>query len=103
MSRVLIVLGAFFCFQVYAIPEQCLQAPERIKTCPHLLYKKAAVGVSVIGVEKGQVICICLTDLQAVKNKRKNSIDEIERQKILEKLALKYEVSQEEIIKLVKL
>jgi len=51
----------------YALQSKCLQAPERQNVCPHLIYKKAALPVALLDVEKGGVICICLSDLKAFR------------------------------------
>ena len=38
---------------VQALPSKCLQVEEKQKTCPHIMYKKAALSVAFLDVEKG--------------------------------------------------
>ncbi|WP_233267350.1 hypothetical protein [Paraglaciecola sp. L3A3] len=90
-------MTAITCEVIAAVPAQCLQAPERSTPCPHILYKKAAVAVPDLQVKKGQVICLCLSDLQALRNNSKTKLEEIDQQVTLERTAKKYNVSQDEI------
>jgi hypothetical protein len=63
-----------------ALPSKCLQAPERQSDCPHLIYKKAALPVALLNVEKGAVICICLSDFQELLNTVTSRVEQIDQE-----------------------
>lgn len=88
--------------EVYALPSKCLQAPKRINACPHLIYKKSTSTVVSLGVEKGGVICICLTDVKALNNTATTKVEKIEQQFSLKRIAEKYQLSEQDIFTLIK-
>jgi hypothetical protein len=87
---------------VSAMPSKCLQAPERKTVCPHLIYKKAALPVALLGVEKGGVICICLHDFEALKNTPISKVEKIDQQVTFERLADKYQLSKQDVLTLIR-
>jgi hypothetical protein len=86
----------------YALPAKCLQAPERQKVCPHLIYKKAALSVASLDVEKGTIICICLSDLQGLRDTATSKVEQIDQQVTLERLAEKHLLSEQDILALIR-
>ncbi|MGK0268966.1 MAG: hypothetical protein ACI8Y3_001585 [Paraglaciecola sp.] len=88
--------------EAYALPSKCLQTPERVNVCPHLIYKKATLTVVLLDVKKGGVICICLTDLKALNNTATNKVEQIEQQVSLKRIAEKYQLSEQDIFTLIK-
>lgn len=86
----------------YALPSECLQAPQRQLACPHMLYKSAALPIEVLNIKKNDVICICLSDLKALNNEAKSKVEEIDQQVTLQRLAKKYQLREEDILTLVK-
>lgn len=88
--------------RAHALPTKCLQAPERKNVCPHLLYKKAALPVALLDVEKGDIICICLGDLNALKNMESSNVEKINQQVTLQRIAEKYQLSEQDIFTLVR-
>jgi len=87
---------------VYALPSKCLQAVERKNVCPHLIYKKAALPVALLGVDKGGVICICLSDLKALRSTTTGKLEQIDQQVTLERLAAKHQLSEQDIFTLIR-
>jgi hypothetical protein len=85
-----------------ALPTKCLQAPERQNVCPHIMYKKAALAVTLLGVEKGDVICICLSDLNALRDTATSKVEQIDQQVTLKRLAVKYQLSEQDIFTLIR-
>lgn len=85
-----------------ALPSKCLQAVERKNACPHLIYKKAALDVPALDTVKGGIICICLTDLQALQQPSGSEVDKIDQQVTLERLAAKYQLNEQDIVTLLK-
>lgn len=48
------------------VPSECLQAPQREAVCPHTLYRVARVPVPSLAINKGNMVCLCLSDLTDV-------------------------------------
>ncbi len=85
-----------------AIPKSCIQSPERTQVCPHQILKQAAVAVPSMNIEKGGVVCICLSDLEVGANLDKSKLAEIDRQVTIQRIATKYLISEQDLRKLVK-
>lgn len=88
--------------QAHALPEECIQSPERTQACPHQIYKKAAVAVASINVNKGAVVCLCLTDLKDISDPDKSKLADIDRQVTLQRVAQKYRISEQDLANLLK-
>ena len=58
LISVALLLGGLCSFPAKANPAICLQAPERVKACPHKLYR----AVQLAGMSKPALTCICVTD-----------------------------------------
>jgi hypothetical protein len=86
----------------HALPNECIQATERTRACPHLIYKKASVAVPLLGVKKNGAICLCLTDLVDVKKTNKSKLELIDQEVTLQRMARKYKISEADLITLVK-
>ena len=86
----------------FALPSKCLQAPERQNFCPHLIYKKAALAVTSLDVEKGGVICICLSDIKTFRNTETTKVEQIDQQVTLTRLAEKHHLSEQDILILIR-
>ena len=86
----------------YALPVKCLQSFERKNACPHIIYKQAALAVSVLGIEKGDVICICLSDFEALINPSTNAIELIDQKVTMHRLAGKYQLNEKDMLTLIR-
>jgi hypothetical protein len=86
----------------HALPIKCLQAPERQNVCPHLIYKKAALAVALLDVDKGDIICICLSDLKVLSNTKTSKVAQIDQQATLQRMAIEYQLSAQDILTLVR-
>jgi hypothetical protein len=87
---------------VGALPSKCLQAPSRVNSCAHIIYKKAALAVKSVDVEKGEVICLCLTDLGALYDPAKSKVAKIDQQLTLELLLQKHQMTEQDILTLLR-
>lgn len=58
LAFVALLLCGLCSLQVKASTADCLQAPERVKACPHKLYR----AVQLAGMSKPALTCICVTD-----------------------------------------
>lgn len=100
----------YFCFFLFAglsavaqaLPSKCLQAVERHNICPHFIYKKAALAVAVLDVDKGGVICICLSDLQVLRHTAMSQVEQIDHQVTLQRIANRYQLSEQDILTLIR-
>lgn len=88
-------------FQVLALPELCLQAPERSNACPHLLYKKSKQAIPALKVQANAVVCLCLSDLSPLLITTHDALDKIDQQRAWNVLSQKYQLSKEEILTLI--
>lgn len=86
---------------VQALPSKCLQVEEMQKACPHIIYKKAALPVAVLDVEKGQIICICLSDLKALRNTATSKVEQINQKVTLQRMAEKHQLTEQDIVTLI--
>jgi hypothetical protein len=86
----------------YALPSKCLQSLERQNACPHLIYKKAAFSVPLLDVEKGDVICICLSDFKGLGNTATSKIEMVNQQVTFHRLAEKHQLSEQDILTLIR-
>jgi hypothetical protein len=87
---------------VHAISSSCLQDPERLDNCPHLIYKKAALPVVLLDVNKGDVICICLTDFKALGGTTAYKAQQVEQQISFKRVTQKYQLSEQDILILIR-
>ena len=87
---------------VLALPEKCLQLPERVSACPHLIYKKAKVDVPILGSKANQMICICLSDLGSLRLQAQGELAEIEQQVMLSRLAAKLQLTEQDLLVLIR-
>lgn len=84
-----------------AIPEQCLQMPNRIQACPHMLYKKSPVTIAAINVKEGGVVCLCLTDLNRLIETDISAVDKINQHVDLLKFTEQFSLQKSDILMLI--
>ncbi|WP_339725410.1 hypothetical protein [uncultured Paraglaciecola sp.] len=87
---------------VQALPTKCLQTVERQSVCPHLLYKKAALPVALLDIDQGEIICICLSDLKGLIRSASSKVERIDQQVTLQRIATDYQLSEQDILKLIR-
>lgn len=88
--------------EAYALTSMCLKAPERMNVCPHLIYKRAVLSVVLLNVNKGDVICICLTDFKAFRNTATSKAKQIDQHVSFKKIAEEYQLSEQDILTLIR-
>lgn len=79
-STMLVLLGVTQLFTAVslaqaAVPEQCIQHKNRVKACPHLLYRADKLPSH----DKTQLLCICITDFQPLLKQPGNEQQKIEQ------------------------
>lgn len=99
---ILFYLSVGLSSSVHAISSTCLQDPERLGNCPHLIYKKAALPVVLLNVNKGDVICICLTDFKASGETTANKAQQVEQQISFKRVTQTYQLSEQDILMLIR-
>jgi hypothetical protein len=72
MARLRLNLLGFGLFMFTAtifaqVPEQCVQSVQRSDVCPNVLYKRSPVDLLPFSVQKGDMVCLCLTDFAQVR------------------------------------
>ncbi|WP_213996998.1 hypothetical protein [Arsukibacterium sp.] len=58
-----------------AVPQQCIQHKNRVKACPHQLYRADKLPSQ----PKTQLLCICVTDFQPLLQQPTNEQQKIEQ------------------------
>ena len=48
-------------------PESCIQSSKRDAICDHLIYKRSPVSIEPLGIEQGQMVCLCMADYQSLR------------------------------------
>ena len=64
VSLATVVLLSATSFYSDALPESCIQDPQRRTECPRIIYKNATLPDPQSGADKNQLVCICLTDFE---------------------------------------
>jgi hypothetical protein len=87
---------------VAALPDKCLQLPERSQACPHLIYKKSKIAVSQTATKANEIICICLSDFETLVPKAQSQVAKVEQQVELKLAAEKLSMSEQDLILLLR-
>lgn len=79
-STVLVLLGLTYLFTAVspvqaAVSEQCIQHKNRVKACPHQLYRADKLPSH----NTTQLLCICVTDFQPLLQQPDNEQQKIEQ------------------------
>lgn len=86
--------------KVKALPQQCLQQPNRTAPCPHLIYKKAALAVPRLNISAGQVLCVCASDFQDLLHKPTTKAEEMSQKFRLKRLSADVGLAQQALLSL---
>lgn len=84
-----------------AMPEQCLQLPERTEPCPHLIYKKAPKTLS-SEASGNAVICVCLTDFDSLLQEPQSETERVAQQMRLRQVAAQLQLTPNQLLELVR-
>jgi hypothetical protein len=98
----LLCLSLLFTLPANAVPESCLQLPERSLVCPHLIYKRAKVDVPIIAAKAKQMICICLSDLAPLRIEAHRPLEKVAQQALLTKMAKKLQLKEDDLLSLIR-
>ncbi len=71
---ILLIIPVFLPVQA-AVPQQCIQAKNRIKACPHQLYRADRLPSQ----NSMQLLCICITDFEPLLRKTAGEQQKIEQ------------------------
>jgi hypothetical protein len=79
-STMLVLLGLTYMFTAVspaqaAVPKQCIQHKNRVKACPHQLYRADKLPSR----NKMQLLCICVTDFKPLLQQTTNEQQKIEQ------------------------
>lgn len=89
-------------FSALALPETCLQLPERTQACPHLIYKKSTVAVQQTATKINDIICICLSDFESLLHQAETKVASTEQQVELNRAAQKLAISEQDLLTLLR-
>ena len=85
-----------------AVPEQCLQLPERTEICDHTLYKRSPVDVPATNVKKGEMVCLCMADFLPLRIEADSEVAKIEQQVELARSAKKLNMTEQDLLTLIR-
>ena len=86
----------------HAVPEQCLQLPERTEICDHTLYKRSPVDVPATNVKKGEMVCLCMADFLPLRIEADSEVAKIEQQVELSRSAKKLNMTEQDLLTLIR-
>lgn len=89
-------------FSAFAIPETCIQDPQRTLECPRIKYKMAFLTDKESGEKVRQLICICLTDFEDLLVEPENEVAKSMKRRELRSWTRTFGITEEELKELVK-
>lgn len=94
---------AFISFEsLAALPEICIQDPQRSQACPRIIYKSADLPDTETGELKNQVICICMTDFQDWLVEPESEVEKKLKQMRIQSWTAQLGISEEKIKELIR-
>lgn len=89
-------------FSGYALPETCIQDPQRSTECPRLIYKSASLPDPQTGRENRQLVCICLTDFEDLLTEENNDVSRKMKEMRINSWTAQLGISEEKLKELIK-
>jgi hypothetical protein len=89
-------------FNVAAVPDTCIQDPQRSLECPRLIYKMATLPDKESGQNSRQFVCICLTDFEDLLIEPDNEVDKQLKKMQIQSWTAQLGISEEQLRELVK-
>ncbi|MCC2617663.1 hypothetical protein LJ739_15525 [Aestuariibacter halophilus] len=84
------------------LPTVCVELPTRTEVCDNLLYKRSPVDVPLTSTQKGEIVCICMTDFSDLRLPAKGELDIIDQQVSLDRAARALEMDQQTLLELIR-
>lgn len=97
-----VLLMMFLSMQSQALPDTCIQDPQRTLQCPRLIYKNASLPDPQTGQNKNQLVCICLTDFQDLLLEEEDEVDRKIKQMRINDWTAQLGISEEKLRELIK-
>lgn len=91
-----------FSFSLSALPETCIQDPQRKTQCPRIIYKNASLPDPETGQDKNQLVCICLTDFETLLVEEEEAVAKQVKRMKLNSWTAQLGISEEQLKELVK-
>ncbi|BDX08102.1 hypothetical protein [Planctobacterium marinum] len=89
-------------FSSLALPETCIQDPQRRDQCPRIIYKNATLPDPQTGEDKTQLVCICLTDFKDLLLEEKDEVAKQIKQMRINSWTAQLGITEEQLKELVK-
>lgn len=84
------------------VPEECLQLPERTEFCPNVLYKRSPVDVPQLNIRTNEMVCICMADFAELRIAASTEQGKIDQQVALSRAAFKLDMSEQDLLTLIR-
>ena len=97
-----LLLGLLSLPAIGAVPQSCIQLPERNTACPHLLYKKSSQAIAPLNVPANGLICLCLSDLNGLLKEARNPVEKAQQQWQLSQLQRRFALNQAQLVQLIR-
>ncbi|WP_166424473.1 hypothetical protein [Paraglaciecola sp. 20A4] len=99
---ILLVANFLFCVSAQALPEQCLQSKARNEPCTHLMYKKSPIDIAELNVTAGDMVCLCLSDVNGIRAAHQVQLNTPELQVTLTRFAQQWGLTEQDLLLLIR-
>lgn len=87
----------FFMGQLAALPEQCIEIPDRNYPCPHIIYKSLKKDN-----QEKELVCVCLSDFEILITPPANDKERISQKMALKQYTAILDLTEEELLELIR-
>ncbi|WP_040521912.1 hypothetical protein [Aliiglaciecola lipolytica] len=85
-----------------AIPDKCIQLPERNSACPNILYKRSPVDVANYDIKQGEMMCICMADFSSLRIEASDDAGKVEQILTLNKASIKLNIDEKTLLEVIR-
>jgi len=96
------LLLLLFASSALALPEQCIQRPDRKTACERQFYRTANITNPDTGKKQKQVVCICMSDFESLLQQPHNQTQVVQQKMELKMLSRLLDLPEQEILELIR-
>ena len=96
-KRAAVLIIALTSTATFALPDKCIQSPQRTESCGHLVYKKIAEAG-----EEAKIFCVCLEDFEDIRVPATDELGIAKQKYAMRKYTAELGVSEEILLQLVR-
>lgn len=99
--KLISLLLTLFATSALALPEQCIQRPDRSTACERQFYRTASITDPDTGKKQKQVVCICMSDFESLLQQPQNETQVVQQRMELRMLSRLLDLPEQEILELI--